>query len=57
MVYLTLSYARSGREMKRKYENGMHSFNGVQDAGDVASSGFDGCSVHSLSECYQSCMT
>jgi hypothetical protein len=43
-------FARSGREMKRKYENGMHSFNESQDAGDVASSGFDGCSVHSLSE-------
>jgi hypothetical protein len=43
-------FARSGRELKRKYENGMHSFNESQDSGDVASSGFDGCSVHSLSE-------
>ncbi len=43
-------FARSGREMKRKYENGMHSFQEGQDNGDTASSGFDGCSVHSLSE-------
>lgn len=43
-------FARSGRQFKRKYENGMHSFNESQDNGDVASSGFDGCSVHSLSE-------
>lgn len=42
--------ARSGREFKRKYENGMHSFDESQDAGSVASSGFDGCAVHSLAE-------
>lgn len=42
--------ARTGREMKRKYENGMHSFDPGQDAGSVASSGFDGCAVHNLAE-------
>lgn len=41
-------FARSGRELKRKYENGMESFQ--ESAGDVASSGFDGCSVHTLAE-------
>lgn len=42
--------ARSTRNFRRKYENGMHSFDEAQDAGSVASSGFDGCSVHNLSE-------
>jgi len=42
--------ARSGRELKRKYENGMHSFNQAHEDSDLASSGFDGCSVHTLSE-------
>lgn len=41
-------FARSGRELKRKYENGMESFQ--ESPGDVASSGFDGCSVHTLAE-------
>jgi hypothetical protein len=43
-------FARSGRSLKRKYENGMHSFNESQDSSDLASSGFDGCSVHTLAE-------
>lgn len=43
-------FARTGRELKRKYENGMHSFDESQDNGNVASSGFDGCSIHTLSE-------
>lgn len=42
--------ARSGRQMKRKYENGMHSFSESHENSDLASSGFDGCSVHTLSE-------
>ena len=42
--------ARSGRQLKRKYENGMHSFNEDMENSDLASSGFDGCSVHTLSE-------
>ena len=42
--------ARSGRQLKRKYENGMHSFNEAMENSDLASSGFDGCSVHTLSE-------
>lgn len=42
--------ARSGRQLKRKYENGMHSFNETMENSDLASSGFDGCSVHTLSE-------
>ena len=43
-------FARSGRSMKRKYENGMHSFNDSHDSSDLASSGFDGYSVHTLAE-------
>lgn len=43
-------FARSGREFIRKYENGMHSFDESMNRGSLASSGFDGCSVHSLSE-------
>lgn len=43
-------FARSGRDLVRKNENGMHSFDETQDSGSVASSGFDGCSIHSLSE-------
>jgi hypothetical protein len=43
-------FARQGRELVRKNENGMHSFDGSQDGSSVASSGFDGCSVHTLSE-------
>lgn len=43
-------FARSGREYKRKYENGMHSFDASMDSGSLASSGFDGCSVHNLAE-------
>lgn len=42
--------ARSGRDFKRKNENGMHSFDEAQDNGSVASSGFDGCAIHTLSE-------
>lgn len=42
--------ARSGRQLKRKYENGIHSFNESMENSDLASSGFDGCSVHTLSE-------
>lgn len=43
-------FARSGRDFKRKYENGMHSYDESMDNSNLASSGFDGCSVHSLSE-------
>ena len=43
-------FARSGRELIRKNENGMTSFDATQASGSVASSGFDGCSIHSLSE-------
>lgn len=42
--------ARSGRNMVRKYENGMHSFDEGMDNSSLASSGFDGCSIHTLSE-------
>lgn len=40
--------AGMGREFIRKYENGMVSFQ--DNPGSVASSGFDGCSIHTLSE-------
>jgi hypothetical protein len=43
-------FARSGRDLVRKNENGMHSFDESQDNSSVASSGFDGCSIHTLSE-------
>lgn len=43
-------FARSGRDLIRKNENGMHSFDSSQENSSVASSGFDGCSVHTLSE-------
>lgn len=43
-------FSRTGRNLIRKNENGMHSFDEAQDSGSVASSGFDGCSIHTLSE-------
>ena len=43
-------FSRSGRDLIRKNENGMHSFDDSQENSSVASSGFDGCSVHTLSE-------
>lgn len=42
--------AKGNRSFVRKYENGMHSFDNSMENSMVASSGFDGCSIHTLSE-------
>lgn len=41
---------RATRDMRKKMENGMHSFDDSMDNSNVASSGFDGCSIHTLGE-------
>lgn len=43
-------FARTGRNLIRKNVNGMHSFDSTQEQSSVASSGFDGCQIHMLSE-------
>ena len=43
-------FSRQGRNLIRKNENGMTSFDSNQENSNVASSGFDGCSIHTLSE-------
>lgn len=42
--------ARSGRTLKKKNVDGMHSFDPAADASNQAASGFDGCQSHMLSE-------
>lgn len=42
--------ARSGRDYKKKYVNGMHSLDPSMDGSNVAASGFDGAQCHMLSE-------
>lgn len=42
--------ARSGRDYRKKLVDGMHSFDPQSDASNTAASGFDGCSMHMLSE-------
>ncbi len=43
-------FSRQDRGFKRKFVDGMTSFNPANENGNSASSGFDGCSIHMLSE-------
>lgn len=42
-------FARTDRNFRKKNVNGMHSFDPAQNNSSEASSGFDGCSIHMLS--------